>query len=155
MFHVNCLLGRQFTWNFIPYLLCLTYTISIEKSFFFLYFFVGGGGGGGILSDNIFFFLLEIELLMFQNNTFFFFAWNWIIDVSKQYFFFFCLKLNYWCFKTILWKFQKNWTNGTCWKSASKLLTLHISAQFAFFLTMGKNDSVWFFKNKWKLIEPR
>ena len=33
-----------------------------------------------------------------------------------KYFFFSLLNLNYWCFTTILWKFQKIWTSGTCWK---------------------------------------
>ena len=42
----------------------------------------------------------------------------------RKYFLFFFAELDYWCFTTILWKFQKNWTSGTCWKSGSKLPTL-------------------------------
>ena len=49
--------------------------------------------------------------------------------LSKKIFFnFLLLNLNYWYFTTILWKFQKNWTSRTCWKSAPKLPTLQISA---------------------------
>ena len=36
--------------------------------------------------------------------------------------------LNYWCFATKMWTFQKNWANGTCWIFASKLPTLPVSA---------------------------
>ena len=48
--------------------------------------------------------------------------------VYENIFYFSLLVLNYWCFTTILWKFQKKWISGTCWKSASKLSTLQISA---------------------------
>ena len=51
--------------------------------------------------------------------------WNFCLS---KYFYFALLNLNYWCFTTILWKFQKNWTSRTCWKSASKLPTQQISA---------------------------
>ena len=54
--------------------------------------------------------------------------WFFEIFVLVNIFYFPLLNLNYWCFKTILWKFQKNWTSKTCWKSASKLPTLQISA---------------------------
>ena len=37
---------------------------------------------------------------------------------------------------------EKKITNGTCWKSASKLPTLQISA---FIFTMGKSEKIWFF----------
>ena len=66
--------------------------------------------------------------------------WNFL---SKKIFFSFpLLNLNYWCF-TILWKFQKNWTSGTSWKSGSKLPTLQISAWFGFIFYYGK---------KWKYL---
>ena len=67
----------------------------------------------------------------------------------RKYFYFSLLNLNYWCFTTILWKFQKNWTSGTCWKSASKLPILQISAKFAFIFTIGKSENIWFFKIQW------
>ena len=56
-----------------------------------------------------------------------------LIFCRRQYFFFFyysLLKLNYWCFTTTIWKFseKKIWIGGTCWKSASRLPTLQISA---------------------------
>ena len=63
----------------------------------------------------------------------------------RKYFYFSLLNLNYWCFTTILWKFQKNWTSGTCWKSGSKLPTLQISAWFGFIFTMEKSDNICFF----------
>ena len=40
--------------------------------------------------------------------------------LRKYLFYISMVNLNYWCFITILWKFQKNWTSGTCWKSAFK-----------------------------------
>ena len=36
------------------------------------------------------------------------------IFVLVNIFYFSLLNLNYWCFTTILWKFQKNWTSETC-----------------------------------------
>ena len=54
--------------------------------------------------------------------------WFFGIFVLVNIFYFSLLNLNYWCFTTILWKFQKNWTSETHWKSASKLPTLQISA---------------------------
>ena len=54
--------------------------------------------------------------------------WFFGIFVLVNIFYFSLLNLNYWCFTTILWKFQKNWTSESCWKSASKLPTLQISA---------------------------
>ena len=66
--------------------------------------------------------------------------WNF---VWENIFYFSLLNLNYWCFTTILWKFQKNWTSGTCWKSGSKLPTLQISTLFGFIFTTGK---------KWKYL---
>ena len=51
---------------------------------------------------------------------------RWFFDflVLENIFYFSSLNFNYWCFTTTLWKFQKNWTSGTGWKSASKLPTL-------------------------------
>ena len=51
-----------------------------------------------------------------------------LIFVYENIFYFSFLNLNYCCFTTILWKFQKNWTRGISLKSASKLPTLQISA---------------------------
>ena len=48
--------------------------------------------------------------------------------LSVKIFFIFLLNLNYGYFTTILWKLQKKWTSGTCWKSTSKLPTLQVSA---------------------------
>ena len=55
---------------------------------------------------------------------------KWILGIFVYEFFLylFLLNLNYWCFTTILWKFQKNWMSWTCWKSVSKFPTQHISA---------------------------
>ena len=53
-------------------------------------------------------------------------------------FFFHSMILNNWCFITILWKFQKLWTNATSWISASKLRTQSVLAQSAAILTIGK-----------------
>ena len=50
--------------------------------------------------------------------------WFFGIFVWENIFYFSLLNLNYWCFTTILWKFQKNWTSGTCWNFGSKLPTL-------------------------------
>ena len=61
--------------------------------------------------------------------------WNFCL---RKYVLFSLLNLNCWCFITILWNFQKNWTSGTCWKSGSKLPFLHISAWFGFIFTLGK-----------------
>ena len=52
--------------------------------------------------------------------------WIWIVDISRQY----CEN------------FRKNWTSRTCWKSASNLPTLQISALFAFIFTMGKRENI-------------
>ena len=71
--------------------------------------------------------------------------WFFGIFVKENIFYFPLLNLNYWCFSTILWKFQKNWTSGTIWKSRSKLPTLQISAWFGFIFTMGKSENIWFF----------
>ena len=65
-----------------------------------------------------------------------------------NFFYFSLLNLNYWHFTTILWKFQKNWRSGTCWKFGAKLPTLQISAWFGFIFTMGKSENIWFFKNR-------
>ena len=82
--------------------------------------------------------------------------WFFGVFVYENIFYFSLLNLNYWCFTTILWKFQKNWTNGTCWKSASKLPTLQISAKFAFIFTIGKSENISFFKmNRIKLFVYR
>ena len=54
--------------------------------------------------------------------------WFFGIFVWENIFHFSLLNLNYWCFGTILWKFQKNRTSGPCWKSSSKLPSLQISA---------------------------
>ena len=61
------------------------------------------------------------------------------------------LILNHWCSITILWKFQKFWTSGKCWKVASKLHTLSIFAYFAAIFTMGKKERKYsiFFLNQW------
>ena len=75
--------------------------------------------------------------------------WFFGVFVYENIFYFSLLNLNYWCFTTILWKFQKNWTSGTCWKSASKLPTLQISAKFAFIFSIGKCENIWFFKIQW------
>ena len=40
--------------------------------------------------------------------------WFFGIFVLVNIFYFSLLNLNYWCFTTILWKFQKNWTSETC-----------------------------------------
>ena len=71
------------------------------------------------------------------------------VYVYVNIFYFSLLNLNYWCFTTILWNFQKNWTSGTCWKSVFRLPTLQISAYFAFIFTMGKSENIWFFENHW------
>ena len=64
------------------------------------------------------------------------------IFVYENIFYFPLLNLNYWCFTTILWKFQKNWTSGTSWKFGSKLPTLQISAWFGFIFTMRKSENI-------------
>ena len=64
--------------------------------------------------------------------------------VQEDIFYFSLLNFNYWCFTTMLWKFQKNWTSRTCWNLASKLPALQISALFAFIFTMGKRENIWF-----------
>ena len=46
---------------------------------------------------------------------------NWTFLTILLELSFFSLSLNKWCSITVLWKFQKIWTSGTCWKSASKL----------------------------------
>ena len=43
-------------------------------------------------------------------------------------------------------KISEKLTNGTCWKSASKLLTLQIPDKFAFGFSMGKSETIWFLK---------
>ena len=55
---------------------------------------------------------------------------NWIVGniILENIFFSLIWILNYWCSITILWKFQKYWTNGSCRKLASKLSTLMIFA---------------------------
>ena len=40
--------------------------------------------------------------------------WFFGIFVVGNIFYFSLLNLNNWCFTTILWKFQKNWTSRTC-----------------------------------------
>ena len=40
--------------------------------------------------------------------------WFFGIFVLVNIVYFSLLNLNYWCFTTILWKFQKNWTSETC-----------------------------------------
>ena len=72
--------------------------------------------------------------------------WFFGIFVWENIFYFSSLNLNFWCFTTILWKFQKNWT---CWKSGPKLPTLQISACIGFIFIMGKSENIWFFKNQW------
>ena len=42
-------------------------------------------------------------------------------------------------------KISEKMNSGTCWKSAPKLPTLHISAYFAFIFTMEKSENIWFF----------
>ena len=78
---------------------------------------------------------------------------KWFLEffVFEYIFYFSLLNLNYWCFTTIFWKFQKNLTSGTCWKSASKSPTLQISAKFAFIFPIGKSENtcIWFFKIQW------
>ena len=75
--------------------------------------------------------------------------WFFGVFVWENIFYFSLLNLNYWCFTTILWKFQKNWTSRSCWKSASKLPTLQISAKFTFIFTIGKSENIWFCKIQW------
>ena len=75
--------------------------------------------------------------------------WFFGVFVWENILYFSLLNLNYWCFTTIVWKFKKNWTSGTCWKSASKLPTLQISAKFTFIFTIGKSENIWFFKIQW------
>ena len=55
--------------------------------------------------------------------------WFFLNFLLRRYFFtFLCCFLNYWCFITILWKFEKSWTSRTCWKYASKSPTSQVSA---------------------------
>ena len=62
---------------------------------------------------------------------FVFFIWENILYFSL-------LNSNYWCFTTVLWKFQKNWTSRTCWKSASKCLLYRILHNLHSFLQWRK-----------------
>ena len=157
IFHVHCLLRRQFAWNAkacflgkirkkssICHLLNMPTVLStsLGKTFFAWRF---------ILNENILFWLtisyekpfgfslsvfcsqmctLKLNLLPKVGMTYAISIVKWFFEifVLVNIFYFPLLNLNYWCFKTILWKFQKNWTSKTCWKSASKLPTLQISA---------------------------
>ena len=95
-------------------------------------------------------FTLKLNLRLKVGLTYAISVVNFLEFLSKKIFFYFpLLNLNYWCFTTILWKFQKNWTSETSWKSGSKLPTLHISAWFGFVFTMGKTENILFFKNQW------
>ena len=74
-----------------------------------------------ILNENILFwltisyqkpFVFSVSVLCFQICTQkLVIFWNFCLS---KYFYFSLLNSNYWCFTTILWKFQKNWTNETC-----------------------------------------
>ena len=66
----------------------------------------------------------------YSKVIFFFFG----IFVWKSSYYFSLVNLNYWYFTTILWKFQKNRTNGTCWKSAIKLPTYRLLHNLRSFL---------------------
>ena len=83
------------------------------------------------------------DLCNFYSKVIFFL--NFFLENS---FYFSLLNLNLWRFTTMLWKIQKNWTSGTCWKFGSKLPTLQNSAWFDFIFTMGKSENISFFKNQ-------
>ena len=56
------------------------------------------------------------DLYNFYSKVIFFFFFFFFFCLRKHFllFFFFLLNLNYWCFTTAMWKFQKNWKRGTC-----------------------------------------
>ena len=72
--------------------------------------------------------------------------WFFGVFVKENIFYFSLLNLNYWCFTTILWKFQKNWTSGTLniclqatyptdfWKNSQSFLQWGKVKIFDFFL---------------------
>ena len=72
--------------------------------------------------------------------------WCFGIFVLVNIFYFALLNLNYWCFTTILWKFQKNWTSRTCWKSASSYLPYKFLHNFHSFLLWEKVKILDFLK---------
>ena len=74
--------------------------------------------------------------------------WFFLNFYLRIYFYFSSLNLNYWCFTTILWKIQKNWTSGTCWKSAPRYLPYRFLHNLHSLLQWGKKWKylIFFFK---------
>ena len=73
---------------------------------------------------------------------------NWIFGkkLLEINFLLFFRILNYFCSITILWKLQKFWTSGICWKPASKLSTLSIFCLICSHFHYWKNGLFWKFR---------
>ena len=54
-----------------------------------------------------------------------------VVFIKKKWFLLFLTDFKLLLYQTVLWKFQKFWTSGTCWKHASKLSILSMFAYFA------------------------
>ena len=97
-------------------------TISFQKPFVFSI---------SVFSSQIF--ALKLNLRPKVGLTYAISIVKWLFGyfIRENIFYFSLLVFNYWYFITIFWKFQKIWTNQTCWRPASNLSTLPISAKFA------------------------
>ena len=134
-------LGKTFfAWRFISNENLLFWlTISYLKPFVFSI---------SVFCCQIFTLKLNLRLKVVLTYAISIVKWFFGNFVWENIFYFPLLNSNFWCFTTILWKFQKNWTSETSWKSGSKLPTLQISAWFGLIFTMGKSENIWFLKKQ-------
>ena len=132
-------LGKTvFAWRFILNQNILFWlTISYQKPFVF---------SVSVFCSQIFTLKLNLRWKIGLTYAISIVKWFFEIFVRENIFYFSLLNLNYWCFTTILWKFQKKWTSRTSWKLAPRYLPYRFLHDLA---SVGKSENIWFFINQW------